>query len=117
MTRALEMFVAEGSAGFTTDPDQAMKSRNGNPIACPGGLNQVWKRHFEQDRAKSEAIWELLFDAYDTLCEAESEQDKRWYGELCRTYTTVLAILKYGVASEEAKVKIKQHLLDSHEEE
>lgn len=108
MSGALEWFVAEGSAGFTSDPDQAKKSRNGNPIACPGGLNQVWKAHFRRDRMRLNQVWELLFDAYETLLE---QPEDAGFQALCRGYTKALAILEYGDDSEENYQKAKQRLL------
>lgn len=106
-TGALDWFVAEGSAGFTSDPDQAKKTRNGHPIACPGGLNQVWKAHYKQDKDRQEAIWEMLLDEMEKVYElddaARDDHDAHERAHVHRacahSLRDALAVLKYGLVN------------------
>lgn len=105
MGRAVTWFVASGSDGFTSDPEQAKKI-NGYPIACPGGLNNVWKKHFSEDKAKSDAVFELLLDAI------EDEQREQALG-----LAKAVAVLRYGAASDENLDKVRADADAAFEEE
>lgn len=105
MSKAINWFVAEGSAGFTSDPEQAKKI-NGYPIACPGGLNQVWRRHFAADKAKVDLVWELLLDTMETQAilvdEDNNEANNTRLEGAMEGIVKALALLTEGNTEEES---------------
>lgn len=109
MSRVEEWFLAQGSMGFTMDPDQAQKSKNGNPIACPGALNQTWRKHFAQDKERREVIWNLMLDEMEKfyeLSDRPDDHDAHERAQLCLSavdaFKRSLAALIYGVVNDDS---------------
>lgn len=115
-------FVAEGSAGFTSDPNQAKKARNGSPIACPATLSQVWKAHFKKDKDRQEAIWDMLLDEMEKFYELTDPQNNHADHELGQlllasvdSLERSLAVLKYGVVNDDSMKAVKTEAIKRYD--
>lgn len=104
-------YVAKGSAGFTSDPEQAEKNSAGHPYACNGYVARVWKAHYAQDRARRDALWELLLDNMEEEAEVEASLNEARvvaWGATGNALRSALAIMHYGVVSEASIIAIKR---------
>lgn len=109
MSGSVGWYVAKGSAGFTSDPEQAEKNSAGHPYACNGHVARVWKAHYAQDIARRNLLWEKLLDKMEEEEDARQENDEGKFvaWETARNILRgTLAILHYGVDSPQALAAI-----------